>query len=138
MAVNDWTTSSYPGNHGITKENVETVSLRKRYIDASANNMTSGDYYRLFYYPANTIIKRVFIVTETVEGAADTIDITDDESGSNTLVSNHDLNTDNAIGNYSTGLFKNTAGYISAKPDAALTVCKFWVGVELITVSTDD
>jgi hypothetical protein len=137
MAVQS-TLINLAGNRGQTKRNVEGAVTRRAYIDASTNNLTSGDFYRLFKYDANTLIQKAHIITETVEGAADTIDVTDDESGTTTLCSNHDLNTDNAITNYSTGLFKNTAGYISLKPDAAIATAKFWVVVVLIPLNIWD
>jgi len=108
MAVQS-TLINLPGGRDQIKLNVEGAVTRKAYIDASSTNLTSGDYYRLFEYGANTIIQNVHIITETVEGAADTVDVTDDESGTTTLCSNHDLNTDNAITNYRTGIFKNSA-----------------------------
>ncbi len=125
-------------NRNVSRQILDQEILVKAYIDASATNLTSGDYYKLFDYDANTYINEVIVITETVEGAADTLDITDDTSGTTTLVSNHDLNTDNANSKYTTGLFKATAGQISIKPDAALATCKFWVIAKLIKVTTSD
>lgn len=125
-------------NRNVNRQILDQEMTLKAYIDTSANNLTSGDYYKLFDYDANTIINEIIVVTETVEGAGDTLDITDDTSGTTTLVSNHDVNTDNALSKYTTGLFKATAGQISIKPDAALTVCKFWVIAKIIKVATTD
>jgi hypothetical protein len=119
-------------NRNVNRQILDQEILVKAYIDTSAINLTSGDYYKLFDYDANTFINEVVVITETVEGAADTLDITDDSAGTTTLVSNHDVNTDNAITKYTTGLFKNTAGQISIKPDAALATCKFWVIAKLV------
>lgn len=126
------------GNRNVNRQILDQEILVKAYIDTSANNLASGDFYKLFDYDANTIINEIHVVTETVEGAGDTLDITDDSVGTTTLVSNHDVNTDNAISKYTTGLFKDTAGQICIKPDAALTVCKIWVTAKLILVKTTD
>ena len=126
------------GNRNVNRQILDQEILVKAYIDTSANNLTSGDFYKLFDYDANTIINEIHVVTETVEGAGDTLDITDDTVGTTTLVSNHDVNTDNALSKYTTGLFKATAGQICIKPDAALTACKFWVTAKLILVKTSD
>lgn len=125
-------------NRNVNRQILDQEITVRAYIDASAINLTSGDFYKLFDYDANTFINEVVVVTETVEGAGDTLDITDDTVGTTTLVSNHDVNTDNAITKYTTGLFKATAGQISIKPDAALTVCKFWVTARLIKLTTSD
>lgn len=125
-------------NRNVNRQILDQEITVKAYIDTSVINLTSGDYYKLFDYDANTFINEVVVITETVEGAGDTLDITDDTIGTTTLVSNHDVNTDNAITKYTTGLFKASAGQISIKPDAALTVCKFWVTARLIKVTTSD
>ena len=125
-------------NRNVNRQILDQEILVKAYIDTSAVNLTSGDYYKLFDYDANTFINEVIVITEIVEGAGDTFDITDDTSGTTTLVSNHDANTDNAISKYTTGLFKDSAGQISIKPDAALATCKFWVIAKLVKVTTSD
>lgn len=125
-------------NRNVSRQILDQEVVVRAYIDTSSTNLGSGDYYKLFDYPANTLINEVHVITETVEGAGDTLDITDDTSGTTTLVSNHDVNTDNAVSKYTTGLFKATAGQISIKPDAALTVCKFWVSAKLIMYKTTD
>lgn len=125
-------------NRNVNRQILDQEVTVKAYIDTSSTNLGSGDYYKLFDYDANTLINEVVVITETVEGAADTLDITDDTAGTTTLVSNHDVNTDNAVSKYTTGLFKDTAGQISIKPDAALATCKFWVVAKLIKVTTSD
>lgn len=136
MAVQDRITGY--GNYGVARQIMDQPIVVKRYINAASDNLTSGDYYKIFAYEANTLIMRAWIVTETVEGAADTIDVTDDSSGTTTLCSNHDLNTDNAVTTYSGSVFKASAGQICIKPDAAITVAKFWVCVEYMKLSTND
>ena len=127
-----------PGNRDEVKNNVEGSVVRRAYVDCSENNLDSGDFYKIFAYGANTIISDVHVVTETVEEAGDTLDITDDTAGTTTLVSNHDVNTDNAISNYRTGIFKESAGHLAIKPDADLTVCKFWVTAKFTPLTVND
>lgn len=137
MAIQDLITGY--GNHGVARQILDQPIVVKRYINTvTLGGLTSGDYYKIFAYDANTLIQRAWIVTETVEGAADTVDVTDDSSGTTTLCSNHDLNTDNAVTNYTGAVFKASAGQICIKPDAALTVAKFWVCVEYMKLSTND
>lgn len=126
------------GNRNVPRQILDQEVEVKAYIDCSANNLMSGDFYKLFDYPANTLINEVVVITETVEGAGDTLDITDDSVGTTTLISNADMNTDNAVSKYTTGLFKATAGQICIKPDAALTVCGFWVQAKLQLFKTTD
>lgn len=135
MAVSD---ALQTGNRNVNRQILDQEMTVKAYIDTSKNNLVSGDFYKLFDYDANTLINEVKVITETVEGAGDTLDITDDSVGTTTLISNHDVNTDNDVSKYTTGLFKATAGQICIKPDAALTVCKFWVEVRLLKFSTLD
>lgn len=125
-------------NRNVSRQMLDHEMTLRAYIDTSVNNLTSGDFYKLFDYDANTLINEVKVITETVEGAGDTLDIVDDTAGTTTLVSNHDLNTDNALSKYTTGLFKATAGQISIKPDADLTVCKFWVVVTYVKLTVLD
>ncbi len=125
-------------NRNVNRQILDQEITVKAYIDTSAINLTSGDFYKLFDYDANTFINEVVVITETVEGAGDTLDITDDTVGTTTLVSNHGVNVDNAISKYTTGLFKATAGQISIKPDNDLGTCKFWVTARLIKLTTSD
>lgn len=124
------------GNRNVARQILDQEMQVTAYIDTAANNLTSGVFYKLFDYDANTLISEVKVITETVEGVGDTLDITDDTSGTTTLISNHDVDTDNALSKYTTGIFKDTAGQISIKPDADLTVCKFWVTVTYMKVTT--
>lgn len=125
-------------NRNVPRQILDQEVILKAYIDTSAINLTSGDYYKLFDYDANTFINEIIVITETVESAGDTLDITDDTIGTTTLVSNHDCNTDNAKSKYTTGIFKDTAGQISIKPDDDLGTCKFWVIASLFKVATTD
>ena len=125
-------------NRNVSRQILDHEMTSKAYVDCSANNLVSGDFYKLFDYDANTLINEIKVITETVEGTGDTLDIVDDTVGTTTLISNHDVNTDNALSKYTTGIFKATAGQISIKPDAALTVCKFWVVVTYIKLTVLD
>ena len=123
-------------NYGVAKQHPGQEAEVVRYIDASANNLTSGDYYRLFYYEADTELIDFHVITETVEGVADTVDITDNETGTNVLVSNADLNTDNNVAKQSSNIFKSAAGYVCVRPDAAIGTAKFWVTGKMKKFST--
>lgn len=131
-------TTLLTGNRNVTREILDQEILYKAYIDTTVTPLTSGDYYRLFGYDANTLIRRAQIIVGTVEGAAETCDLTDNESGTTTLISNNDMNTLGAGTAYAAGLFKTAAGYVSLKPDAALTATKFWVLVSFIRVTVKD
>lgn len=137
MAVQDvLVTGATCKNYGVAKQLPGMETEVVRYIDASSINLTSGDYYKAFYYEANTELYDFRVITETVEGASDTIDITDDQTGTNVIVSNADLNTDNNLAKQSTNYFKATAGYVCIRPDAAITVAKFWVSGKMRKYST--
>ena len=143
MAVVDLTTSKYAGNYGVAKAIRDEVVTLKRYIDSTVVpngtvGLVSGDYYRLFYYPANTLLLHVRAITGTVEGTGDTIDLTDDETGTTVMVSNHDVNTANALTESSAGKFKASSGYVCVRPDNAITVAKFWVEAQYVTLLTTD
>lgn len=139
-------------NYNVPKKILDQSVVVSRYVDTSADksasnqngvgNLTSGDFIKLFKYPANTLFLRVLIITETVEGAADTVDVVDDSSGSTTLISNHDVNTDNAVSVWDAGAdtalaLKTAEGELCIKPDADLATCKFWVIFEYLPLNTN-
>lgn len=136
MAIQDLITGY--GNFSTYPEYMDRPVLQKRYIDTTITPLASGDYYKVFSYPANTLIMRAGIITETPEGAADTIDITDDSSGTTVLVSNHDVNTDNASSEYAGSEFKASSGQICVRPDQAITAAKFWIYFESMQFFTTD
>jgi len=134
----DYTTSSYGGgNHGVTRRERDQRVTLIRYFDTSTYNLAATTYYEMLKYPANTLILKAYVITETVEGAAETLDITDDTSGTTTLCSNADMNTDNALKESSSHVFKASAGSICVYPDHALATCKFWLVVEYVALTTD-
>lgn len=138
MANHDLTGAAYPGNYGITSEKLSDMVVKKRYIDTTVTPLTNGDNYDVLAYPDNCVITEVFCITETVEGAAQTVDVRDNASPTTTCINDHDLNTDNAIGSYTTRMFKASADSINLLANADLTVCKFWVGIVYIPLSTKD
>lgn len=138
MTIVNMTTKDYgAGNFGVVRRKLDQRVTLARYINCATYNLDSGTFYEIFKYPANTLLQKVYTITETVEGAGDTLDIVSTDAGADTLVSNHDVNTDNSVGESSTHVFKAAAGEICIKPDADLTVCKFWVVVEYLTLSTN-
>ena len=136
MATQDLITGY--GNFSTYPEYLDRPIMQKRYIDTTVTPLTSGDTYKMFSYPANTLILRAGIITETVEGASDTIDLLDDTSATTTLVNDHDLNTDNVSGEYAGAVFKASAGQISVLANAAITVAKFWIYFESMQFQTTD
>ncbi len=136
MAVQ--TTLLQSGNREVSRKILDQIMTVTAFIDTTVNALTALDVYRLFYYAANTYIKSCVVIVQTVEGTGDTMDVYDDESLTTALVTNNDMNSAVAGTKYETGFFKTSAGYISLRPDQALTVCKFWVIAEYITVKTTD
>ena len=128
----------YAGNYNVGRQMLDQKVCVKRYIDTTVTPLTSGGDYSVIGYPANTLITRAGLITETVEGAAKSVDLRDDDDATTTLCNDHDLNTDNAITNYSTGIFKASAGNLNILANAAITAAKFWVYVEYTVMSTKD
>lgn len=136
MAIQDLVTGY--NNFATYPEYLDRPILIKRYIDTTVTPLTSGDTYKMFYYPANTLIMRAGVITETVEGASDTVDLLDDTSATTTLVNDHDLNTDNVSGEYAGSVFKASEGHISVLANAAITAAKFWIYAETMQFKTTD
>jgi len=134
----DYTTSAYGGgNYGVTRRERDQRVTLTRYFSAATFNLVASTVYEIFKYPANTLLQKVYVITETVEGATGTIDIVDDTSSSNTLVSNANVNSDNAVGESSTHVFKAAAGSICIVPDHDLDAACFWIVVEYVALTTD-
>lgn len=134
----DYTTSAYGGgNYGVTRRERDQRVTLVRYFDTSTYNLAATTVYEMFKYPANTLILKAYIITETVEGATATIDVVDDTSSTNTLISASTLNTDNTLGESSTHVFKAAAGSICVYPNHALDAAKFWLVVEYVALNTN-
>lgn len=140
--VNSRLGKNYPGNYEFNGANDAKPALKRRYHNCATDNLASGEYYTMFAVPANSII-RSYAWTETVEGAAETLDViwiavTDTTAASGvSMISNHTLETDDTC---STGtvIAQDAAGYVCVKPDAALTVGKFNLVIEIIPMSNND
>lgn len=126
------------GNYNVSKEILDEVVTLKRFIDASTYNMTSGSFYKLFSVPANFALLDAYVVCHTAEGAADTVDIVDDDSATTTFVTNANVNSAGTITATNARKLYTAAGFIVAKPDADLTVCKFEVIVRGVVIKTTD
>ena len=137
MAVVDLV-SGYAGNYRVNKEILDGPVLLKRFIDTTVTPLVSGNTYEIFKYDANSLIKSAFLITETVEGAVETVDLMSASSGAVTLIDNHDLNTDNKVTGYTTGTFASATNYICILANAAITAAKFWVGVEIVKFKNTD
>ena len=134
----DYTTSAYGGgNYGVTRRERDQRVTLTRYFSAATFNLVASTVYEMLKYPANTLIQKAYLITETVEGATATGSVVDDASSSNTLVSSSNLNVDNTVGESSTHVFKASAGSICIVPDHDLDAACFWIVVEYVALTTD-
>ncbi len=139
MTIYDYTTKTYgAGNYGISRTILDQPTVVKRYIDTTVIPLSNGDTFQVIAYPADTVIAFAGIITDVVEGAAETADLLDDTSATTTLVNNHDLNTANTLTHWATGVFKASAGHVSILANAALTATKFWVYAMFLPVTSKD
>lgn len=144
--VNNWLTAisgtTKHGNYEIAAGDGRFAVVKKRYFAAATNNMSSGEYYKIFDVPADCIV-RSYIFTGTVEGGTATIDvsfITDADTTAASevaMVNNHNLNSDDAL-SAGTVIANDSAGYIVLKPENALDAATFWVVVECMPLASTD
>lgn len=126
------------GNYGVTKEYMDAPVVLKRFIDCSTDNLTSGSFYKLFAVPANFCVMEAYVVCHTAEGAAETVDIVDDDSATTTFVTNANVNSAGTITATNARKMFTAAGFIVARPDADLGTCKFEVIVHGVLIKTTD
>jgi hypothetical protein len=135
--AHDWTKDL--GNYNVGHRNGEGIVTLIRYIDTTATgyDLASAEFDKIFAVPDNFCVLEARVVCDVVEGAVQTVDIVDDDSATTTFVSNADLST--AGGTMTTTNARKTyqaAGFICIRPDAAITVAKFWVIIEGIILTT--
>lgn len=136
MAYTDDFTKDH-GNYNVGKRNLDDTVTMVRYIDTSVDNLTSGGYYKIFAVPAYFALLKAYIVVVTAEGAAETLDLVDDDSSSTTFTNDADLNTANGVVANTTSGYYSSAGYICILANADLTATQFYVIVEGIILNTD-
>lgn len=124
------------GSYNVTKKILDGVITLSRYIDCSVDNLASGAYYKIFSVPDNFCLIDAYVSCDVAEGAADTIDIVDDDSATTTIVSNANVNSAGTITITNARKTYQAAGFIVMKPDAALTVAKFWVIIRGFVLNT--
>lgn len=124
------------GNYNIGAKILDQEITLTRYIDASTDNLTSGAFYKLFSVPAGFTLLDAFVTCVTAEGAADTLDIVDDDSATTTFVTNASMEVANVVTATNARKHYSAAGFIVLRPDAALTVCKFYVTIRGLIVNT--
>lgn len=124
------------GNYNVGKKLLDDTVTMVRYIDTSVDNLANGGYYKIFAVPAQFALLKAYVVVITAEGAADTIDLVDDDSSSTTFINDADLNTANGVVVNTAGGYYSSAGYITILANADITAAKFYVIVEGIILNT--
>ena len=131
---NDWTTD--PGNYNVGKQILDEVITLTRYFDCSgAKALGNGEYSKIWAVPDDFALLDAYVVCDVVEGAADTIDIVDDDSATTTFVNDATLNTAGYTTATNARKTYQAAGYICILANAAITVAKFWVVIKGIVLS---
>lgn len=130
----DFTT--LPGNYGVGKQCLDEEVTRVMFVDTTKYPLGNGEYTKLFFVPAGTIITEVYVVCHTAEGAAETIDITLGDATTTTLVSNASMEVANVVTATNARIYVASDTYIAVKPDAAITAAKFFVIAKTLIAST--
>lgn len=149
--VNNWLTSvggsGVTGNYNQAPSMVDSPIIKKRFLDCSTNNMTSGEYHKIFAIPANCSVSAKAAV-HTAEGGTGTIDLvvvldSDTAATGTTLVlaNDYDVNTTvtNPLANTITASGSVTAASsLCVLANNTLDTAKFWVIMEIVPLATTD
>lgn len=119
--------SKDPGNYNIGKRMLDGTVTLVRYFDCSTDNLANGSYYKLFAVPADFVLLESYIAVVTAEGAAETLDLVDDDSATTTFMDDVDLNTANGVVKGTVRKLYSSAGDIAMLANADLTAAKFYV-----------
>jgi hypothetical protein len=133
--TNDFVTG-YAGGYNVGKVILDEVVTLTRYHACATTNLGSGEYSKMFTIPANFAILEAYVVTTTVEGAGDTMDVTVNDATTHTLVNNADMNTEGCVTATNARIMHTTETYVCVKPDNALTACAFVLIIRGILLST--
>lgn len=139
MAYTDHANGAFltrPGNYSIGKKILDEGITLTRYFDCSVDNLASGAFYKIFSVPANFVVTEAYVSCVTPEGAADTIDVVDDDSATTTFVTNANVNSAGTVTATNARKVYTSAGFIVLRPDADLTVAKFYVTVKGYILNT--
>ena len=132
------TVLSLSKNRNVTRQILDQIVTLRAFIDTTVTPLAAADVYPLFDYDANTYIKEANIIVDTVEDAADTLDLLDAVGGS-ALINDRNMSSVGAGTKYSTGIIMTSAGKITLGDiSAAITACKFWVVVEMVKLKETD
>jgi hypothetical protein len=133
MAANDWRTGDYAidpqgrGNFDKQKEDLKGQEFTMvRYFDCVANPLTNADTYKVMTIDAGVLVTGAWIMVETAEGAADTLDIGD--SGSATAY--HDdlsVNSTGVAALTTQAKYYAAADYIDVLANAGIAAAKFYL-----------
>jgi hypothetical protein len=123
----DWTTDA--GGYNVGKKILGEAITLARYIDCTSKTVSNASFYKLFSVPANFQVENIYIVNGTGEGAADTIDITDDDVVTTTFVNDASVETAGVITRGTARKVYAAAGFICLLANADITAAKFWVVV---------
>lgn len=135
--AHDWTKDV--GNYNVGHRQLDGSVEYTRYIDTTVSgyDIGNGEYIKIFGVPDNFMVTEAFVSCDVVEGAADTIDIVDDDSATTTFVNDATLNTAGAVTATNARKTFQAAGFICILANAAITVAKFWVTVRGKVLSTE-
>ena len=125
------------GNYNVSTKILDQEITLTRYIDTSTDNLTSAAFYKIYSVPAGFMLTEAYVTCVTAEGAADTLDIVDDDSATTTFVTNASQQVANVVTATNARKYYAAAGFIVVRPDAALTACKFYVTIKGIVLNTN-
>jgi len=119
-------------NYNVGYRQLDNTVTYTRYYDSTATgyDIGNGEYIKVFAVPANFLLTEAYVITETVEGAAETIDLVDDDSATTTIVNDANLNSDNNVATINARKFYASAGYVCILGNADITAAKFWIIVK--------
>jgi hypothetical protein len=134
--AHDWTKDS--GNYNVGHRDKDGIVTYVRYIDTTVTgyDLANGEYDKIFAVPDNFCVLSAYVICDVIEGAADTVDIVDDDSATTTFVNDATVNTAGAVTATNARKTYQAAGFICILPNAAITVAKFWVVVKGVILTT--
>lgn len=124
------------GNYNVFAKILDQEITLSRYFDTSVDNLAATLFYKIFSVPANFVITDAFISCVTAEGAAETIDLVDDDLATTVIISNANINSAGGVTATTARKVYTSAGFIVLRPDHALTAAKFYVTVKGYILNT--
>jgi hypothetical protein len=129
MGNNVLTGPDYVGNFAFQAEDLKGQKWCKdRFIDTTVIPLTSADTYDILTIDAGILVTDVIVVVQTVEGAAETIDLGDDAAAT-AFFDDLSLRSSTPVKYYT------AANTVRMLANAAITAAKFWVIVEGIRLA---